>query len=115
MNANTGRVLAGREHLSQSIGKILTTPLGACIQRRTFGSELVDLIDAPVNGATPIRLYAAIATALMRWEPRLTITRVQLIADTDDVMTGQQYVEIEGWTDEADEPASFRAPIPTGA
>jgi hypothetical protein len=30
-------------------------------------------------------------------------------------MTGQQYVEIEGWTDEADEPASFRAPIPTGA
>lgn len=71
MNAETGRSMSGLEHLAQSIGRIVSTPLGSCIQRRTFGSELPDLIDAPANGATRIRLYAAIATALMRWEPRL--------------------------------------------
>jgi phage baseplate assembly protein W len=44
--------------------------------RRDYGSLLPRLIDQPFNAATRIRLFAAIATALMRWEPRLQITRV---------------------------------------
>ncbi|WP_038789844.1 baseplate assembly protein, partial [Burkholderia pseudomallei] len=45
MNAETGRSMSGLDHLAQSIGRIVSTPLGSCIQRRTFGSELPDLID----------------------------------------------------------------------
>jgi phage baseplate assembly protein W len=115
MNAVTGRAISGVDHLSQSIGKILSTPLGSCIQRRSFGSEVPDLVDAPGNGATRIRLYAAVATALMRWEPRLTVTRVQLVADTDGAFAGEQLVDVEGWTDERDELVSLRVPVSNGA
>jgi phage baseplate assembly protein W len=98
MNASTGRAISGLAHLYQSIAQILTTPLGTRIARRPFGSELFDLIDAPNNAVSRVRLYAATATALMRWEPRLTLTRVQLSAD--GLMHGQTVVDIEGYTTE---------------
>ena len=69
MNAKTGRATTGLDHLYQSIDKILTTPIGTRIARRDFGSELPELVDAPNNATTRVRLYAATATALMRWEP----------------------------------------------
>jgi phage baseplate assembly protein W len=68
LNVITGRAISGLDHLYQSIGQILSTPLASRIKRRPFGSDIPDLIDAPNNGATRTRLYAAIATALMRWD-----------------------------------------------
>lgn len=76
MDAQSGKPLTDTAHLVQSIGDILTTPVGSRVMRRDYGSLLPRLIDQPVNAATRIRLVAAIATALMRWEPRLQITRV---------------------------------------
>jgi phage baseplate assembly protein W len=114
MNATTGRATSGLAHLYQSIGKILSTPLGTRIARRDFGSELPDLIDAPNNGAARVRLYAATAAALMRWEPRLKLTRVQLIADATSVNDGAQVLEIEGATTETDEPVSTRVRLTPG-
>ncbi len=111
MNASTGRATAGIAHLYQSIAKILTTPIGTRIARRDFGSELPELVDAPNNGATRVRLYAAIATALMQWEPRLRLTRVQLSDDLTDTGTGVQVVDIEGTTTETDEPVSTRVQL----
>jgi uncharacterized protein len=111
LNATTGRALSGLPHLYQSIGKILTTPLGTRIARRDFGSELPDLIDAPNNGAARVRLYAAVAAALMRWEPRLQLTRVQLDASTDELVAGVQTLEIEGVTTETGEPVSARVQL----
>jgi phage baseplate assembly protein W len=108
MNASTGRATAGIAHLYQSIAKILTTPIGTRIARRDFGSGLPELVDAPNNGATRVRLYAAIATALMQWEPRLRLTRVQLSDDLTDTGAGVQVVDIEGTTTETDEPVSTR-------
>ena len=95
MNRHTGRTLDGVDHLCQSIGKILTTPIASRTQRRPFGSDLPDLIDAPNNAATRIRLFAAAATALMQWEPRLQLTRVRL-GDPDE--SGAMTIDIEGIT-----------------
>jgi len=111
MNASTGRATAGIAHLYQSIAKILTTPIGTRIARRDFGSELPELVDAPNNGATRVRLYAAIATALMQWEPRLRLTRVQLSDDLTETGAGVQVVDIEGTTTETDEPVSTRVQL----
>jgi phage baseplate assembly protein W len=111
MNASTGRATAGIAHLYQSIAKILTTPIGTRIARRDFGSELPELVDAPNNGATRVRLYAAIATALMQWEPRLRLTRVQFSDDLTDTGAGVQVVDIEGTTTETDEPVSTRVQL----
>ncbi|AJX17744.1 baseplate assembly protein [Burkholderia ubonensis] len=115
MNANTGRSISGLGHFYQSIGKIVTTPLASCVKRRTFGSELPDLIDAPGNGAMRTRLYAAVATALMRWEPRLTLTRVVLAADGSNAAAGAIYLDIEGWTSESGTTVTTRVPVAQGS
>jgi phage baseplate assembly protein W len=111
MHATTGRTVTGLAHLHQSIARIITTPLGTCIQRRTFGSDMLEHVDAPNNGTTRTRLYAAIATALMRWEPRLILTRVQLSSEPAERRAGMQTVDIEGMTAETDEAFSVRVPM----
>jgi phage baseplate assembly protein W len=78
MSRSTGRGLAYREHLAQSIGDILTTPVGSRVMRRAYGSDLPRLVDAPMNGETVVDLYVATAEALDRWEPRIRLTRVQI-------------------------------------
>ncbi|MFZ6772308.1 GPW/gp25 family protein [Undibacterium sp. SXout7W] len=78
MNISTGERIAGLAHLRQSIADILTTPIGARVMRRDYGSLLFELIDQPHNGATQVRLYAATAEALLKWEPRIKLTQVKL-------------------------------------
>lgn len=77
IESTTGKPLAGIDHLRQSIRDILTTPIGSRVLRRTYGSQLFQLIDAPLNRSSIMDLYAATADALARWEPRLRLTKVQ--------------------------------------
>jgi len=74
--ANTGKRLGGLDHLRQSVRDILTTPIGSRVMRREYGSRLFDLIDAPMNRATILDIYAAVADALERWEPRFRLREV---------------------------------------
>lgn len=76
-DSSTGKPLEGLAHLRQSIRDILTTPIGSRVMRRTYGSRLFDLVDAPLNDQTIIEFFAATAEALIRWEPRLIVQRVQ--------------------------------------
>ena len=93
MDRITGRRITGMNHLQQSIADILTTPLGSRLQRRTYGSLLPGLIDQPDNARTRLRCYAAIASALMNWEPRLRVTRVGM---TSGDKPGTATVTLEG-------------------
>ena len=93
MNRTTGQAIDGMQHLKQSVADILTTPLGTRIARRTYGSLLPDLVDQPDNPLTRLRMYAATASALMRWEPRLRVTRVQLVSGP---AAGQVTLELTG-------------------
>ena len=76
VNANTGKALSGIDHLKQSVRDILTTPLGSRVMRRDYGSRLFELTDRPINQSLLVDIYAATATALSRWEPRLRLNRV---------------------------------------
>lgn len=114
MNASTGRAISGVAHLCQSVAKIITTWTGTCIARREFGSEVPALIDAANNEVARVRLYAATAGALMRWEPRLHLTRVRLSADETETGAGVQVIDIEGWTTESGEPVSTRVQLANG-
>ena len=93
MDRITGRRITGMNHLQQSIADILTTPLGSRLQRRTYGSLLPGLIDQPDNARTRLRCYAAVASALMNWEPRLRVTRVGMQSGE---APGQATVTLEG-------------------
>lgn len=111
MNHTTGRALDGVPHVCQSVSKILTTPIGSRVGRREFGSELYELVDAPMNPATRVRLFAATATALMRWEPRLKLTRVGLLVDPS--RPGRAVIQIEGITKISRETVSTEVPLTT--
>ncbi|WP_313209659.1 GPW/gp25 family protein [Stutzerimonas nitrititolerans] len=112
MSARTGRTVADSAHLAQSIADILTTPIGSRVMRREYGSQLPDLIDAPFNDATRLQAYAATAMALMRWEPRIRLSRVQLFLGD---RPGQAVLDVEGTRTDSDEPLSLRVPLALGA
>lgn len=77
-DGSTGKALSGIAHLRQSVSDILRTPLGSRVLRRDYGSRLMALVDAPLNGETMTELVAATAEALDRWEPRLSLERVKV-------------------------------------
>jgi phage baseplate assembly protein W len=90
-DATTGKPLSGLAHLRQSIRDILTTPLGSRVMRRNYGSRLFELVDAPLNDRTIVDLYAATAEAILRWEPRIRVQRVQ----AESLTPGQIRIDME--------------------
>ena len=96
MDAQNGRSLSGLAYLRQSLTDILTTPIGSRVMRRDYGSEVPELIDQPLNSTTTLRIYAATAHAVMRWEPRLTLSAVQL----EQNQAGQATLILDGVADE---------------
>jgi len=92
MSRDTGRAITEIQHLRQSVVDILSTPIGSRVMRRGYGSRLFDLIDAPLNRATLIDLYAAVAEALAKWENRITVQQV----DVTSSQIGQITLAITG-------------------
>ena len=64
--------------ISQAIQDILTTPIGSRVMRRTYGSLLPIMIDAPFNEITRLQLYAATSTALIQWENRINLESISI-------------------------------------
>lgn len=96
MSRTTGAAMARIDHIAQSVQDILTTPVGSRVMRRDYGSDLPRLIDAPINGETVVDLYVATAEALARWEPRITLRRVQIA----DAAAGTLHLQIDAETTE---------------
>lgn len=94
MSRSTGQRLRAIDHLRQSVGDILTTPIGSRVMRRDYGSLVPALIDQPDNLATRTRLFAAIASALMRWEPRLLLQKIDIQSDAE--RPGRATIELTG-------------------
>lgn len=112
MNRINGYSISDGAQLSQSIADILTTPIGTRVMRRDYGSPLADLIDWPLNNATRLQAYAASAMALMRWEPRIRLSQIQLSLGA---VAGQAILDIEGTLVDTNEPLSLRVPLALGA
>jgi phage baseplate assembly protein W len=96
MNARTGRAMSGIAHICQSLADILTTRIGTRVMRRDYGSEVPDLIDQPLNGATVLRIYAATTHAVLLWEPRISLTAIVLEPGED----GEATLILDGVADE---------------
>jgi phage baseplate assembly protein W len=80
LNRFTGKPLSDFDHVAQSIGVIVTTPIGSRVMRREFGSEIFDLIDRPMTDRVILAVYAAAVLAIARWEPRYAVTGIKLLA-----------------------------------
>jgi phage baseplate assembly protein W len=92
MNRTSGKYLDDLDHLKQSIVDILTTPIGSRVMRREYGSNLFYLVDKPVNREFLQQIYAAVAEALERWEPRLQLKKVSV----DEVRDGRITLSLSG-------------------
>ncbi len=109
--STSGKPISGLDHLRQSIADILTTPIGSRVMRRDYGSLLPSLIDQPQNNATTLRLYSAITSALMRWEPRIRLSRVSI----EQIAPGKSELTVEGENVETGEMAVLQVPLQLGA
>lgn len=84
MNRMTGLVLTDEvDHIRQSIGDILSTPVGSRVLCRHYGSIVPDLVDYPMNAAYRLRLAAASVMAITRWEPRVIIKSASIEVQED--------------------------------
>lgn len=110
MNRETGALMSGDDHLAQSIGDILSTPIGTRPMRRDYGSLLFEMVDRPNNPATRLLCIMATAIALARWEPRLAIDQVTL---TGEFALGTMEITVTGRrTDTTNPNAVYRLTIP---
>ena len=92
LDHHTGGTVAGWDHVLQSIETILITRLDTRVFRRDFGSDLAELIDAPMNDAGVLGLYVAVAEAIELWEPRFELTDISLEA----AETGAVSIQLAG-------------------
>ena len=86
MNAETGRLLSGTDHLSQSVADILLTTITTRVMRRAYGSDLYLHKDKNFTPQRVVLLYASVALALEEQEPRIVLDRVWL--DSADSESG---------------------------
>ena len=112
MNRETGGAINDQDHIIQSIADILTTRIGTRVMRREYGSLLPELVDHPFNDATRLRVYAATAMALMRWEPRISLTRVQFSGVS---LQGRVVLELEGIEVDSNKQQNLSIPLQLGA
>lgn len=91
LDRRTGQPLSGIAHLRQSIEDILTT-LSSRRMRPDYGSQLRRYVDLPVNDGWKSAVQAEVARALGRWEPRLALERVRVVA----VLDGQVSLALSG-------------------
>ncbi len=94
MSRQTGLHIDQSSHILQSVRDILTTPIGSRVMRRDYGSLLPFLIDSPINSFFIMQLRASVIHALMRWETRVTPTRIELVTD-DSTSQGLASLMIE--------------------
>lgn len=93
MNKSDGKAIDDIDHIRQSITDILTTPVGSRVMRREYGSDIFTLLDAPINGATKMRLMAATVMAIINWEPRVKVTSMSPTITMNGEMA--LYIEFE--------------------
>ena len=112
MNRETGGAINDIDHIRQSIGDILTTRIGSRVMRREYGSLLPELVDHPFNDVTRLRVYAATAMALLRWEPRIHLSYVQFSGAS---LQGQIVLDLQGLQIDSNELHNLSVPLQLGA
>jgi phage baseplate assembly protein W len=96
MDGITGKPLTGLDHLRQSIGDILSTPLGSRRMRPEYGSNIRRYVDLPVNEGWKGAVQAEAARALRRWEPRVELSSIRVVSVLGGKITFQLAVDYQG-------------------
>lgn len=112
MDPSTGLAVSGLDHIRMCIRQILMTPIGSRIERREFGSLIPDMIDAPLNDVWIMRLIAASAHAILRWEPRVALQSLSI--DLDTTNHGTLTLTMQATVIDSDGTVSLQVPLSLG-
>ena len=93
LDATTGSILTGWEHVVQSLRDIFDTRFGSRIMREWYGSFVPNLLGRLVTPDEVVPYFAAITSAIEQWEPRFRVTQIQVVKVTRD---GQLHVFLDG-------------------
>ena len=93
LNAATGMVLTGWEHVLQSLSDIFTTGFGERIIREWYGSFVPNLLGQLITPDEVTPFFVAITSAIEQWEPRFRVVQIVPLKVTRD---GQFHFIIEG-------------------
>jgi len=107
MSRTDGRTISDTEHISQSLSDILRTPVGARVMRREYGSLLFDMLDQPQTPALELQIKVAVYMAVLKWEPRISLTSVT----TERQYDGKLVVSLTGQLTETGGSLSLTIPV----
>jgi phage baseplate assembly protein W len=86
-----GEIVEGLDDVAQCVRIILTTPRGSDPLRPTFGADLWQYIDYPIDAAIPA-IVREISEAITLWEPRIIL--ITMNAAPDPTTIGRLMVTI---------------------
>lgn len=76
LSNSDGKSIDGIDHLRQSVRDILSTRIGERVMRREYGSNIMALVDNPMNDAWRLDVTTEAWRALDKWEPRIKVKKV---------------------------------------
>lgn len=72
------RLVAHEAKIEQSVQMILLTSRGERVMRHDFGADLGDMVFEPNTPATRAAIRYRVEKALLAWEPRINVERVEV-------------------------------------
>ncbi len=91
---DNGARLEGLADIEQSVEEILRTPLRTRPCRPTFGTDLLSIVDAPLNAEGRAILAARTVDAIAQWERRIEVERTRFDVNAD----GEVIIDLDGRT-----------------
>jgi len=76
-------LVSGEENIERSVRLILGTAKGERVMRPEFGCDIHDQVYASLSPGTLNRIEEDVRRALVRWEPRIDVERVEAEPDTE--------------------------------
>ncbi len=99
----------GDTEIAEAIRLVLGTAIGERPMRPDFGCGIHDLVFAPADGALIGRIEQEVRASLLRWEPRITVDRVQALPDADD--PGTVWITVRYLVLDTDDPRNLVFPF----
>jgi uncharacterized protein len=88
-----GNVVQGIVDVNQCIRIILTTPQGSDPLRPTFGANIWQYLDYPINSAIPA-IVREVTQAITLWEPRVSVLSVKAMPAIDGTTQSGAHLDI---------------------
>jgi uncharacterized protein len=80
MDAATGALLSGFDHVRQSISTILTTLLEERVMRLDFGADLIRQIGRNMDRDVILNLFRLATVAVHRQEPEFRVKQLEIVS-----------------------------------